>query len=176
MSAAPPADYVAYVGQRLPQLRDRVAREVPATACDEVLGEVLTGLAARWALLRVADRLGRPGPAERCLDRLVRRRAQAWRDRQIYPVEMTVWADAPDRPARPAPRASETPRAGVAPRASVALRRAPVLDSTVRAPLAPLAEASMAWWHAFEARRRAGRVARATAAVLVLLFLWTVSS
>lgn len=163
MSAAPPDDFVAYVDRRLPQVRARVAGEVPAPDRDEVLTEVLTGLAGRWALLRVAARLGRPALTDRCVERLVVHRARLWRERQIYPVEVTVW-DLPPAPPRPA---------GPTGPVSVALRRASVLDSTVRPPLAALAEASTAWWHAYEARRRAGRIVRVTLFVLFLLAIWT---
>lgn len=166
MSAEAPADYVAFVGRRLPELRARVAREVPAPDRAEVLAEVLSGLAGHWALLRAAAVLHRRATlTDRYLDRAVRRASRAWRERQIYPVDLMVWDTA------------ETTGTATAPirvrRVSVALRRAAVLDSTVRPGSASLAEASIAWWHAYESRRRFGRILRLTAVVLLLLIYLT---
>ncbi|GAB7045981.1 hypothetical protein [Catenuloplanes indicus] len=235
MSAEAPADYVAFVGRRLPELRARVAREVPALGLEraEVLAEVLSGLAGRWSALRAAAMLlRRPGLVDRHLDRIVRREARRWRERQIYPMDLVVWETPGTAELRGAPEpggtaefralaepvgtaefggnsavrgiseaggsagtpvtshlgataetfaifgttatGAEPVRARPAPsgRVSVALRRAAVLDSTVRLGSAALAEASIAWWHAFEARRRAGRMIRLTAvALLVLIYL-----
>ncbi|MDR7320028.1 hypothetical protein ACH45F_32475 [Catenuloplanes sp. NPDC020197] len=195
MSSAPPADYVAFVDRRLPALRAHVAREVPAPGAPraEVLTEVLSGLAGRWAVLRAAAVLrGRATLTDRYLDRAVHRAARGWRERQIYPVDLVVWdtsepATRTTWSAEPAGTAepagiTETARAvepiGVVPpardrRVSVALRRAAVLDSTVRPGSAALAEASIAWWHAYESRRRISRIIRLTLAVLPFLLYLT---
>lgn len=169
MSGVPPADYVEFVDRCLPQIRARVGHEVPAPGQAEVVGEVLAELAGRWAVLRAAARLGWPGLTERWLDRGVRRQARRWRERQIYPVEVVIWDDSAVLPPPPRPEVSP-PSHG--PR-SVALRRAAVLDSTVRGELATLAEATIGWWHAYDARRRAGRIAKLTLAVLFLLAFLT---
>lgn len=163
MSAEAPADYVAFVDRRLPELCVRVAREVPAPGRAELLAEVLSALAGRWLLLRAATvLLRRPVLTERFLDRAVPRAGRRWRERQIYPVDLVVW---------------ETPETVAAairvPRVSVALRRAAVLDSTVRRESAALAEASIAWWHAYESRRRTGRIIRLTLVVLLVLIYLT---
>ena len=55
---------------------------------------------------------------------------------------------------------------------SMALRLAPVLLASSRLEVRPLAEAAVAWWHAYEVRRRRRYIA-AGAAFLLLFGLLT---
>lgn len=54
---------------------------------------------------------------------------------------------------------------------SLALRLAPVLLADSRIEVRPLAEAAIAWWHAYEARRRRRYVVAVTVLLLLLGFL-----
>jgi hypothetical protein len=85
------------------------------------------------------------------LRRRLATRAEQWREEQIYPVEVQVL--------RPPP---VHVYARVA--ASIALRKAAVLPSTERVRSRPLAEAAIAWEHAWQ-RARWHRIGRTAAGV-----------
>jgi hypothetical protein len=120
-------------------------------------------VATRWRRLRVYRRLRRrlaPGSAEPAVETLNRRlamRAQRWRDEQIYDVDVQVLRTAP---------VGYTPVT-----ASAALRRAAVLPETARWQARPLAEASIAWDHAWRQAqwRRIGRTVATVVLILIAL-------
>jgi hypothetical protein len=173
---------------------------------DELYPEVLTDVAARWRLFQLLHRLlGRSDAADEYLRRAFARRARRWQDEQITPVEVQVWqVETLDEPlvvdawpgagtpgwagatgpyARPpAPREQLAPLSARAVRpasptwTSMALRLAPVLLTAGRRPARPLAEAAVAWWHAYEAQRRRKYVVVATAFLLLLGLLTRASA
>jgi hypothetical protein len=158
MPSEPPPGYVDFVERHLDALREDAARVVgDERDADQLYPEVLTDIAARWRWLR------RPEARERYLRQAFQRRSQRWESEQVWPVEMEievgpVYAD-PDEPF--------VVRRTAAPAwSSIALRLAPHLESTRRVEVKPIAEAAVAWWHAYAAHRR-----RRVMAVLGFLFL-----
>jgi len=168
MSEEPPPDYVAFIERRLPDLHARVSHEVGGDRQveEDLLPQVLADVAGRWTMLRlVARHLRNPDLPDRYLNRAVRVHAARWRQEQIYPVQVTFF-DPREMFGFARPRLAPV---------SVALRRAPFLDSTVRGQFAALAEASVAWCHAYETRRHRRRIAYAVLAGLLLLVLVALS-
>jgi hypothetical protein len=132
MDDEPPADYVAFVTSHASWLRSEAARLVgDATISEEIYLAVLTDLAGRWRRLRWFGRA--PGFMRQRLEA----RAGQWRDDQVYEVEVRVL-----RP--PDPVVPVFARGG-----SLALRKAAVIESTARADLDALADAEIAWVHAY---------------------------
>jgi hypothetical protein len=196
MPAEAPDDYVSFVDRHLPDLRTESARLAGDPACgDEIYPEALADVAARWQWLELLrTRLGRAGVADEYLRRTLETRAQRWRDDQVYPVEVVVtradagWPPAPftGRPAAPPaggrspyapPPAGSAGSAGTArpPRVSLGLRQAAFLGPTRQFPAA-IAEAAIAWWHAYEVQRRRRRVLAATLAVLLFAALYNIAT
>lgn len=175
MTPEPPPGYVAFVESHLPELR----REAERIAGDEdraagLYPQALTDVAVRWdwfELLR--RRLNRPGMADEYLhETLLRRSVQSQSD-QDCPVEIEVWRSddpraspypLPTRPQHGGPDANDPlhqapppePDAAARPptRSSAALRLLSTFDGVHGVEATHIAEASIAWWHAYEARRR----------------------
>jgi len=112
----------------------------PRSEADELYPEVLTDVAVRWTRLEVLRRwLGRRDAAERYLHRSFQRRSQEWQPDESLFLDVEVFRSyAPPPP----------------PRSNAAIRLAPHLRTTARPEFAVLAEAAIAWWHAYETRRR----------------------
>lgn len=189
MALEAPNEYVAFVERHLPRLRRDAALVVgEGRTADELYPDVLTDVAARWRWLELLHRwLGRREAADAYLRRAFARRAKRWQDEQITPVEVEVWrveelpGPAPAlsawdtaAPVAPPSLASRTrPMTPATPMwSSMALRLAPVLLRQARLEVRPLAEAAVAWWHAYEAQRRRKYIAAGTA-IFLLLFLLT---
>ncbi len=107
---------------------------------DRLYPEVLTDVAMRWGWL------WRPDAAHRYLKRSFQRRSERARTRWVPEeeppqIEFVVWGS--ERPIRP--RAAYS---------SGATRLAPYLRPTTRIEYGPVAEAAVAWWHAYEVHRR----------------------
>lgn len=165
----PPAGYVAFVARHLEPLR-RDAERVTGDerGADWLYPEVLTDVAARWPwfeLLRV--RLRRPRAADVFLRHAFERRSQQWYSEQASTVEIevrpvAVWSDdsPAQRPAAPPPTWS-----------NAALRLAPFVADGPRLTFSPVAEAAVAWWHAYAAYRRRLVAAGLTVAVVLFVFL-----
>lgn len=145
MDDEPPADFVEFVRVRLGDLEWEAARLAGGPAhADEIYPEALADVAGHWRRLSLRSRLThRDAPGAYLARRLVKRAAQ-WREEQIYEVEID---------------ALRTP---VHHRESVALRKAGLIPGTGRRQARPLAEASIAWTHAWR-RSRHHRWARAAA-------------
>lgn len=126
-------------------------------AADRLYPDALTDVAFRWGWLELQRRgLGRRDAAEEYLHRALARRWQAGPDRHAEeeddpfdPFDIRVltpgealWSD-PGAPVRPVGSA-----------ASAAVRLAPQLQPTERAAFGPIADATIAWWHAYEKWRR----------------------
>ncbi|MBO0869519.1 MAG: hypothetical protein J2P15_13225 [Micromonosporaceae bacterium] len=164
MSREPPVGYVAFVARHLEPLRAEVTRAIGADdGADELYPEVLTDIAAHWGWLELLrTRLRRSGAADdylrRAFDRQVQRWAtdRSWLNDDGFDVEFEVWSSQDARPVR----------------SSAAVRLAPQLRP-VRPDLAfsPIMEAAIAWWHAYESRRRRRWVAVLVAATLLLALM-----
>jgi hypothetical protein len=132
MDDEPPPDYVDFVTLHAAGLRAEATRLVGgAPAGEQIYLAVLTDLAGRWRRLRL---LGR---AERHMRQRLTTRTAQWRDDQVYEVEVRVL-----RP--PDPVVPVFARAG-----SLALRKAKLIGITARADLDALADAEIAWVHAY---------------------------
>jgi hypothetical protein len=158
MEPEAPPDYVTFVGRHIATLRtesDRLTGDIGHG--EEIYAEALSDVAARWRwfeLLRT--RLGRPAVADHYLRRTLDARAKRWRDEQPYPVEVRAIRSVSD-PAPPRRRQLHS---------TLGLRQAAFLAPEHHPP-APVAEAAIAWWHAYEAHRRRRRVLIAVAVLLL---------
>lgn len=186
MPPEPPTRYVVFVEHHLDPLRSAAAGVVGAEGQpDELYPEVLSAVAARWGWLELLrTRLGRAGAADSYLGEAFARQSQRWQRAQLTDdgsddgKELTAMVvlrpGAPLPPLRLGPH--EVPRQAVhggTPQrrlSSAAVRMAPFLPPESRAAVAPLAEAAVAWWHAYETRRRR-RLAAVLGAVAVALLL-----
>jgi hypothetical protein len=159
----PPPRYVAFVAVHLEPLR-RESFEALGDDTDarRLYPEVLTDVARRWSWLELARAvLRRPEAAEGYLRRSLHRRTQQARarwepeeDGSAPQIEFVVWRSKAPRPAF----------------SSGATRLAPHLHPAPRTEFGVVAEAAVAWWHAYEAHRRNRYIALAVV-VLVLLGL-----
>jgi hypothetical protein len=177
MEDEPPADFVVFVARHLTALKDEAARLTGGDRhADELYPVVLTDVAGHWRRLRWRCRLRSPDSATAFLARRLAARSKQWREDQIYPVEVSVgsaattWAPA-NGTGTPSTGTPSTGPSGWGTRRStgtirpaapdtVARRLAAVLPSTTRAETAAVAEAGIAWVHAYRRYcwRRTGRV------------------
>jgi hypothetical protein len=161
MDDEPPRDFVDFVAVHLADAQREAAQLVgDPDHADEVYPAAFSDVAVRWRRLRLQrrlnQRLGRTAGdvAATVLYRRLAQRAKQWRDEQIYDVDVEVL--------RPAP-AAYAPAS-----ASIALRKAAVLPETARWQARPLAEAAIAWDHAWrQAQWR--RIGRTVATVILIL-------
>jgi hypothetical protein len=169
MDTEAPPGYVAFVARHLGPLRRDAAQVVGEDGHpDELYPEVLTDVAARWGLLELTRIfLRRPGASETYLRHAFARRSAKWRSGQdrwqveerIVEERMMVEVFGPDRDWRPPPPPVSY--------SSAAVRLAPFIRRTTAFEPGPLAEAAVAWWHAYEAHRR-----RWVIAAIVVAFLF----
>ncbi|REF98684.1 hypothetical protein DFJ67_4702 [Asanoa ferruginea] len=178
MEEEAPDGYVSFVDRHLVSLRFESAQLAgDAWHAEEIYPEVLSDVAARWHRLELLARwFGRQSAADDYLRQVLSTRAKRWRAEQIYEVEMVVLkADAVIEPLKT--EAPSTQSAGLARykrtgpgRSSIGLKQARFL-SPLRRPPTPRAEASIAWFHAYEAYRRRKRVAVVIALIVVMAAL-----
>jgi hypothetical protein len=155
MDDEPPRDYLAFVAGRLTALRSETSRLVGGDpGADGISMEVLVDLAGHWRRLRWRSRLSHRDAVSAYLDKRLAARAEQWREDQIYPVEISV-ADENSPP--------------VTRRQTVAEKMAPLLPSTVRQEVGVVAEAEIAWVHAYR-RYVWRRYARVIGGIVLLLF------
>jgi hypothetical protein len=186
MAIEPPPGYVSFVARHLELLRRDAAGVVgDERDADLLYPDVLTDVAGRWAWLELLrTRLGRPTAADVYLGQAFARRSQrwyadrsdatdfeVWTEHDVWPDEarpIVVWSDPAWEAERSGALWAEAPRTvQVQPvRTSVAVRLAPFVRPAKRAVAGPMAEATIAWWHAYEAYRR-----RRIVGVFVVLFL-----
>jgi hypothetical protein len=175
----PPAGYVAFVARHLEPLRRDAARVVgDEVDADRLYPDVLADVAARWRWLELMrTRLGRPAAADEYLHDAFVRRSQRWRSDQEPVIDIQVWrTDGDERDLRVASAAGAAGAAEVAPPwrpsrpslSSAATRLAPFLRPAARGEVGVLAEAAVAWWHAYEASRRRRIVAGVVAGLVVV--------
>ncbi len=175
MDPEPPDDYVAFVADNLAAVHSEAARLVGGEShAGEVYPEALADVAGRWRRLRLLGRLGRRDATSEFLRRRLSVRAKQWRDDQIYEVDVRVLHEPRYAPAlSTAVAAGQQPlstagTAGVPAAESVARRLAPLLPPTVRAQLRPVAEAAIAWGHAYR-RHELRRLARVGVSMVLVL-------
>jgi hypothetical protein len=189
MSVEPPPGYVDFVERHLEPLRRDALRIVDDDDdADGVSSAVLTDVAIRWRRFELLHRwLGRADPAGAYLPLAFARRSAEWKA-PPGEIEVEVWSvdEAPPPPvastSAATSRAAPTPgrlvggpggRAGGASAEGTARVSAAVRIARVRPPplatISAFGEASIAWWHAYEAHVRHKRVAAATAAFLAVV-------
>jgi hypothetical protein len=154
MDDEPPDDFVDFVYVHLGDLQREAARLTGGPQhADEVYPEVLADVAGHWRRLRLRRRLTHRDVPGEFLSRRLAKRAEQWRDEQIYEVEVHFLRAAVYQ------HHSE----------SIALRKAALLPGTVRRQVRPMAEASIAWTHAWRRAywRRIARVAAASALIFI---------
>ena len=176
MDDEPPPEFIAFVAARLSALRSEAARLTGGDrSVPEVVMQVLIDLAGHWRRLCWRGRLTHRDAAAEYLDRRLTARARQWREDQIYPVEVnvlrdTTWAAPPEQilETAGAPRVSAYPAGGAArpltavsaaatqfrrpakpPEETLAQQLAFFLPSTVRHGSEVIAEAEIAWVHAY---------------------------
>jgi len=147
MDEEPPPEYVAFVAAHLHALHAETDRLVGGDREGAHLYmEVLTDLAGHWRRLAWQGRLARRDVAAEYLQRRLAARTRQWREDQIYEVDVRVTGN-------PSPAPLRGP-------ASVALRKAGLLPGTARSGVVPVADAGIAWVHAYRKQQwhRAGRL------------------
>jgi hypothetical protein len=174
MDDEPPPEFLAFVAARLSMLRIEAARLLGGDrSAPELVMQVLTDLAGHWRRLRWRSRLTRRDAAAEYLDRRLTARTKQWREDQIYPVEVQVghdstwsppreqilenagatpaiWSSASaPRPLSAAAAAAQVQQPWTHTEASVAQQLASFLPSTVRTEAEVVAEAEIAWVHAY---------------------------
>jgi hypothetical protein len=157
MDDVPPDDFVEFVAGHLSELQFEAARLTGGPEhADEVYPDALTDVAGHWRRLRLRRRLLRRDVPGAYLAERLATRAKQWRDRQVYEIEVVIL-----RPLT----------FHAAPAVSIALRKADLLPGTARAQVRPLAEAAIAWSHAWRLARwrRIGRVAAGCFVVFIAL-------
>ncbi|WP_125806714.1 hypothetical protein [Actinoplanes sp. ATCC 53533] len=164
MDDEPPPEFIAFVAARLGALRSEAARLTGGDrSVPEVVMQVLIDLAGHWRRLCWRGRLTHRDAAAEYLDRRLTARTRQWREEQIYPVEVNVLRDTTW--AAPSAQILETagaPRVSAYPAAAAHFRRPPkppeetlaqqlafFLPSTVRHGSEVVAEAEIAWVHAY---------------------------
>jgi hypothetical protein len=155
MDEEPPPGFVTFVAVHLGTLQAEAVRLTGGSQrADEVYPLVLSDVALHWRRLQLRRRLTSRDEAADYLRRRLETRTEQWREDQIYPVEVAVL--------RPPPTAMYATRPATA---SIALRKAALLETTERARNRPLAEAAIAWEHAWQRARwhRIGRMVAGTA-------------
>ncbi|HKT01058.1 MAG TPA: hypothetical protein VJT31_16145 [Rugosimonospora sp.] len=163
MALEPPDGYVAFVARHLGSLRDEAVSAVGDEHDGDLLyPEVLSDVARRWAWLELRrTRLGQARAADEYLRRALVRRIRGHEAERMWAPQQDEWYGE-----------IEVWRPDYAHQiwSSTAVRLAPYLRTTIRVEVGPVAEAAIAWWHAYEARRRR-RLVALLVAVLVLVAL-----
>jgi hypothetical protein len=156
--------YVMFVARHLAWLRDESVRAVgDEHDADLLYPEVLSDVARWWHWLELRHRfLGQSTAAEEYLHRALTRRVRRWDSERIWGRQDDLWSGVIEVWH---PEASYRPLL-----ASAAVRLAQQLRPVTRTEVGPVAEAAIAWWHAYEARRRRRAIA-VLIAILVLVAL-----
>lgn len=180
MDSEPPRDYVDFVVGNMAMLQAEATRLVGGDRhADQVYTQALIDVAGRWRRLSWQRRISHRDTTADFLRRRLLARAEQWREDRIYPVEVvsvpTPGAFQPASQAIYQPAAQDrlwpsTVPAGAPAAApeSVAHRMAPLLPATVRADAAPVADAGIAWEHAYR-RNRLWRLGLRCAAVALVV-------
>jgi hypothetical protein len=156
MDDEPPPEFVAFVSDHLSALRQEVDRLVGGDPeGGHIYLEVLADVAGHWRRLHWRARLtGRDATTDYLQKRLAAR-TREWRDDQIYDVDIGVVR-----------QHALVPGGGAA--RSMALRKAKVLEGTVRSSAIPYADAGIAWVHAYR-RQEWHRIGRWVVGAILLI-------
>ncbi|GIE67902.1 hypothetical protein [Actinoplanes palleronii] len=158
MEDDPPPEFVDVIAAHERELRYEAVRLVGGDPVgQEIYQDLLVDLAAHWRRLCWWGRLTHSDAPGLYLRRRLLKRTAAWRDDQIYEVEVRVLRT---------PEGSPVPVSG--PAASIALRKAAVIEGTARAGLRTLADAGVAWMHAWRQSQNR-RVARLIIGSVILI-------
>jgi hypothetical protein len=155
MDDEPPPEFIAFVVARLTALRSEATRLLGGErAAPEISMQVLTDLAGRWRWLTWQRRLTHRDTAGAYLDRRLTARARQWREDQVYPAEVTVlrevdWARPQAAMAMAGAPPAASPQAPSPPEETLAQQLAYFLPSTIRRGSEVVAEAEIAWVHAY---------------------------
>jgi hypothetical protein len=169
MALEPPTGYVLFVARHLEWLRGETVRAMgDEHDADLLYPEVLSDVARWWSLLEVGrNLLGQPAAADAYLHRALARRVRRWDSERwvsqddVWQGEIHVWRREAERPLW----------------SSAAVRLAPhVRPVATRTEVRPVAEAAIAWWHAYEARRRRRVIAVLVAALVLVAVLMRVQA
>jgi hypothetical protein len=135
MADEPPPEYVAFVMLRARDLRAEASRLVggDAEAAERIFLRALTETAGHWRRLRWWSRLTRSDAHTPYIRKFMDKSTEQWREDQIYEIRV--------EPVRPT---TVQRRAG-----TIAQRKATLIDSTARTSLDALADAEIAWQHAW---------------------------
>lgn len=156
MDDEPPPEYVAFVACHLGALRQETDRLVGGdTEAGHIYMDVLADVAGHWRRLSWWGWLAHKDAPTEYLHRRLASRTKQWRDEQIYQVDVRVLPPQPYLPYRPKG-------------ATLAFRKAEVLPGTVRAGAVPLADAGIAWVHAYR-RQQWHRIGRHVVAGVLLV-------
>jgi hypothetical protein len=149
MSSEPPPEYVAFVERHLEPLRTRCGRVVgDERDADMLYPDVLAQVASHWEWLQLQRTLlHKPAAAESALEHALSRMTHKWQApiEDTVPeseIEFRVWADDDYKP----------PPVSLA--VSNAVKLAPVMRLPTRWVAGALCEATIAWCHRDEIRRR----------------------
>ncbi|MFI1992785.1 hypothetical protein [Actinoplanes sp. NPDC020271] len=158
MDEDPPPEFVEAVAAHEHELRREALRLTGGDPIGhEIYQESLIDLAGHWRRLRLWGRFTHTDAAGIYLRERLIKRTTAWRDDQVYEVEVRVL------------RTPEKQLVQVGgPAASLALRKAAVIDGTARAGSPTLADATIAWCHAWR-RSQQHHVARVILGGLLLV-------
>ncbi|GIH06418.1 hypothetical protein Rhe02_44850 [Rhizocola hellebori] len=175
ISPEPPRDYVAFVATHLHQLR----QDAQLLAGDDeyeahaLYSQALTDIAIRWQWFALRRWLHRPDTADAYLQETLVRRSTRRQAEQAglveaeIEVEFEVWfSNDPQATHPPSGRRTLNP-AALSP--TLAVRLLPM--SNLKVEVSPIAEAAIAWWHAYVAHRYARLGALAAAIVFVITLI-----
>jgi hypothetical protein len=164
MASEPPPEYVAFVARHLDGLRLNAARVMGCDRdADLLYPQVLADVAAHWAWLERRRKLLRDSTAaDLYLDRAFarQRERQSQPDSQEIIVDIQVWTD-------------EVMRLPL--NTTNAVRIASLGPEPPQHQVSPECEASIAWFHAYEDRRRRTTIVIAVLAVFLFAFLNSVA-
>jgi hypothetical protein len=139
MDDDPPPEFVDAVAAHEGELRHEALRLTGGDPVGhEIYQEALIDLAGHWRRLHFWGHLTNSDAPGVYLRKRLAKRTKAWRDDQVYKVEVRVLRT-PER---------QLVQVG-GPAASIAFHKAAVIDSTTRAGLRTLADAAVAWCHAW---------------------------
>jgi hypothetical protein len=158
MDGDPPPEFVDAVAAHEAELRPMALRLTGGDPIGhEIYQESLIDLAGHWRRLRLRGRLTHSDAPGIYLRKRILERTKAWRDDQVYEVEVRVLRT-PER---------QLVKVG-GPAASIAFHKAALIDSTARAGLLTLADAAVAWCHAWR-RAQQHHIARVIVGGLLLI-------
>lgn len=158
MDDDPPPEFVSVVAAHERELRHEALRLTGGDPIGhEIYQESLIDLAGHWRRVRFWGHVTGSDEAGLYLRKRLVKRTKAWRDDQVYQVEVRVLHP---------PERQLVPVGG--PAASIALHKAALIDSTARAGLLTLADAAVAWCHAWR-RAQQRQVARVIISSLLVV-------